>query len=462
MVVHRANVRRPGPTGGRFISGGRFAALRGSCIPQVYCTNCRRAVPYTGAFAFVVCPWCNAQVHIRRAAPVPEEGASAYPSAAATERVAAGDLRSPAGFALPTAEEINLVGHHYPSDDPISVRAARFMTTVAAMAVLFILANNLVLLVAGAPRALDYAFGTSDTVSWIYLITPLPVGVVAMSGGVAAAWHVAIVAAILASAALFLRQHLPGALEGFVQSLMGPGSPRLDAPNGLYLMARLFTVSLFATEITYLMAAVVGAEPNIPTAVSDAEPGGLLITLANASVWEEVAARVLLLGVPLLAVHWAGRTKLDRPAWSYLTGGKIPLDGAAVAFLLFSSAAFGVAHVPGWDLWKLPGSLVGGLVFGVLFLRLGLHAAIICHFLHDYLPIADFMGVTEGYLVLLGLLVIGLEIVGAVNFIRYLFVVREVVTHGGVPPHLGGPERPAAGGPRTVEFMLGPRTPPGG
>jgi hypothetical protein len=440
-------------------------------LPFVYCPTCGRPVPFTGAFAFVVCPHCRAQVHIARASPVPPEAPPPYPSAAGTDRVAPPPTGwpvppspgwpqppppgAPAPYPLPAPHLIQYVGPPVPGDEPLARRAARFVTSVATALVMFVLANNLAFLLGAAPTAVDYALSTTEPVTYLFLITPLPVAVVGLSGAVAAAWHMALVATITLSAALFVREHARGAFEHFGRVLMGNGSPHLDDPNGFYLMARLFTLSIFTTELVFILAQAVGSQPTIPAGITEAPAGELLIALAHASVWEEVVTRVLLLGVPLLAVCRAGRGKLDRPAWRYLVGGKIPLDTPAVAFLLFSSVAFGLAHVSGWDLWKVPGSFVAGLVFGFLFLRLGLHAAVLCHFLHDYLPVAGFLGATQGYLFLLSAVFLALMVIGSVNFIRYLFVLREIWLHRGVPPHLGGPQ------PEAPEPPAAPGAPPG-
>jgi len=403
------------------------------------------AVPFTGAFSFVVCPRCHTQVRVSTAARVPDEAAPPFPSAAATDRVAGGAGKPSDEYELPTADEIHLIGPPLPSGEALLLRGARFATAGAAALVLFVLVNNLVLLVGSAPAAVGAAAGADHEVVSIFLITPTPVSVASLGGAAAATWHVGLVAVIVASCALLLRQHARGAFHHFGGALLGPGSPRLDEPNGIFLMARLFCVSLFFTEAVVIGVEIAGGTTSVPDWIAEAPVGELLVSLAHASVWEEVVGRSLLLGLPLLAVHWAGRGALDRPAWSYLTGGKLAMDAPAVAFLIFSATAFGLAHIVGWELWKLPTSMVAGLVFGVLFLRLGIHAAIVAHFLHDYLPAAGLLGATEGYLLLLSVVVLALALVGAANFIRYLFVVREVLEYGGVPPHLGGPTPAPAG-----------------
>ena len=58
------------------------------------------------------------------------------------------------------------------------------------------------------------------------------------------------------------------------------------------------------------------------------------------------------------------------------------------AVLVLSALAFGVAHVTsgsGWDLGKLPEAAYGGLVLGYVYLRFGLHTAILTHWGIDYL-----------------------------------------------------------------------------
>jgi hypothetical protein len=161
--------------------------------------------------------------------------------------------------------------------------------------------------------------------------------------------------------------------------------------------------------------------------------------LAHASVWEELVVRVLLLGLPLLVVEAGGGRGAPRAPWRYLLGGKIEVNGAAIGFLLFSATVFGLAHVPGWDLWKFLPAFVTGLLLGYLFLRYGLHAAIVMHFLTDYFLATLVLGVPGGYAVLLALMLIFMEAVGGVNVVRYYYVLREVWFNGGVPAYLGGP-----------------------
>ncbi|MCI0497423.1 MAG: CPBP family intramembrane metalloprotease, partial [Thermoplasmata archaeon] len=118
--------------------------------------------------------------------------------------------------------------------------------------------------------------------------------------------------------------------------------------------------------------------------------------LANASVYEEIATRVVLIGLPLLAIH-AVRGRMA-PLHRYVVGGGFRLDRPAVFLVAFSSWVFAYAHVVyGWDAWKLPPTLLGGAMFGYLFLRRGLHASILFHFMIDYLQMVDLLSYPAWY-----------------------------------------------------------------
>src|SRR2546428_8119163 len=64
-------------------------------------------------------------------------------------------------------------------------------------------------------------------------------------------------------------------------------------------------------------------------------------------------------------------------AWRYLIGGAVPPDSSKETlvvgwgFLIASSGIFGLAHAPGWGLWKGIPPMVAGPRFGSLFLRPG-------------------------------------------------------------------------------------------
>src|SRR5207245_3280729 len=107
-------------------------------------------------------------------------------------------------------------------------------------------------------------------------------------------------------------------------------------------------------------------------------------------------------------------------AWRYVLGGVLrndsPKEALAVgwALLFASSAIFGLAHAPGWGLWKVVPAMVAGLGFGYLFLRHGIGAAILAHFVNDYAIPLSYEGVGgEALMILIDLLVLGLAVAGS-------------------------------------------------
>lgn len=194
-------------------------------------------------------------------------------------------------------------------------------------------------------------------------------------------------------------------------------------------------VTFFQVAVIFLLA-LLSIEPTTPISVDSRNAWVLLFDLANAGVYEEIAFRLMLIGVPMAlgsvvlriwevnrgaagtAPGSAGRHIAG--AWRYLIGGAIHRDSpkeahvAAWAFLVASSAIFGLAHMPGWGWWKVVPSMVAGLGFGYLFLRHGLGAAILAHFVNDYALALSLEGVGGVALeALVSLLFLGLAVAGA-------------------------------------------------
>lgn len=399
-------------------------------------------MPFTGAFEFVLCPSCKYGVH-------PSKANAAPPGAVAPHKVPKG---------VPPSEALEMLKRLDEPEPHWVRRLARAGTTAGVGITVFLLCANLVALVVGVPVVLAYAAENSDPIVSIFLLFPFPTLLFAFGGMAAAAWFLLLAAVIGGSAFLFLRAHVPGAWRLFLRVFDGEGAPPLSEPNGLFTMARLFSVSIAVAIGVAALASAVGATPTVP-AVFESEPFGVsLILLAHASVWEELVTRVLLLGVPLLLIHLVGRGRLETPARRYFLGGGFVLDGPALAFVVFQAAVFGAAHVPGWDLWKFPSTFVTGLVLGVLFLRFGLAACFLLHFLNDYLAATVVFSAETAFpvMVLAGFYI--LMAVGIANAGRYVFVLIECVRAGRVPEYLGGPApRAAAAAPMPhVTVMIAP------
>ncbi len=177
-----------------------------------------------------------------------------------------------------------------------------------------------------------------------------------------------------------------GKIRSFARNRRAPAA---GDTNSFIMIYQMFMAMLFLnTLIIMVNYLAVGSSPSVPDSLVNASFQGKLYSLANASVYEEFAARVLYLGLPLYLV--ARFTKrADRPWYRYLIGGDMKMDFSAYFFALFSSLLFGMAHLEGWGVWKIFPTVISGLMFAYIFLRKGVFSAIVFHFLFDYISMAN-------------------------------------------------------------------------
>lgn len=254
----------------------------------------------------------------------------------------------------------------------------------------------------------------------LYIITPFVLTLVSVGGGALGAYYVMLVVAILASAAwLFLTSR-----KKYLSELSMNARPRDH--SALFDVAGLTFAILFLNAVIVLFMAVADSSPIDP--VSSVDLWELLFLLANASVWEEIIVRVLLIGLPMIVIDVA-RGGLRPKKHTYILGGGFTLGAPEVILVLLSSAIFGLAHLDSWGTWKVFPASVAGVAFGYLFLRHGLASAIMLHFAFDYMsiPMQAFpdnftLQMMTGLAVLLWL---GL---GLVFFVYYITRMIEFVT----------------------------------
>lgn len=224
---------------------------------------------------------------------------------------------------------------------------------------------------------MDVVFPELETRSFtlhVVFIEVLPF--ITMNGPVLYGWYLFLVTAIMLSAIwVFLRS-----ARGFVGELTMKSEARNHSP--FFDVCGLMFAVFFINTIIVLAMMAAGGEVVDP--IEEMETWELLLILANASVWEELVIRVLMIGLPLIAVDAAMRRGLRRPH-KYVLGGGISIGRAEVALVLMSSIIFGFGHLEGWGVWKVFPSGLAGVAFGYLYLRHGLAASILLHFSFDYL-----------------------------------------------------------------------------
>ena len=262
-----------------------------------------------------------------------------------------------------------------------------------------------------------------------YFITPLIVGIPAINGPGFAAVYVLWVMIAVAAFAYVVKTSRNFSSELKLKS----GGVK---PSTIYMLGTMVMAYYFISIVVVLVVEGLGSQPSAPNFTGI--PWYMTVwQLVFASVWEEVAARVLLIGAPLLIVA-AFRRNRDRVWWKYLIGGNFEMKPEVVFFLIVSSVMFGLGHWlagSGWGIWKVLPAAIGGLFMGYLFLKKGLFASVIFHFSVD----------TEALLVLapngnfalsgfLGIVTVIWSIIGAVFFTYYVLLAFGYLTNRNLLP----------------------------
>lgn len=330
---------------------------------------------------------------------------------------------------------------------------------------------------------------TTDAGVFVYVPLPTPVVVYrSQDKPLFLAYYGLVVLAILVAGGYYAyadRKRTWDAIRAPLQSI----GTRLRSRSAWLAIAQVWMAVTFFQLAFILLLELAQISPTSPIEITTANAWVFLFELANAGVYEELAFRVALIGLPmalgsvvlrLLEVSrgGAGPGSAGRHvagSLRYLLGGTLRGDSpretlvAAWAFLFASSAIFGLAHAPGWGWWKVIPAMVAGLGFGYLFLRHGVGAAMLAHFVNDYVDSLYFEGVGgEATLLLTELLVLGLAVAGAGFFAWYALhatnrfqeLVRSFRPPVQAPPASPVPPYPASPPPGLPSSEFPPPSPP--
>ncbi|MCJ2555353.1 MAG: CPBP family intramembrane metalloprotease [Candidatus Thermoplasmatota archaeon] len=250
------------------------------------------------------------------------------------------------------------------------------------------------------------------------------------------------------------------------------GSRSAVVAVGQVFMALLFFDLLYFSVILPLGFGIV---PEAPPFFSEAPEWYVLYTTVNAAVWEEIATRLLLIGLPMAlaafvtrlprvvtgnAGHNPGRARYLAGALKYLFGGQLREGSPRAALfvggglVLASAAIFGYLHVPAWGAWKFVDTFLAGLALGYLFLRHGILASILLHLSVNSLGILFSAAGGEtnlGGSLLVGILYLVLVAFGAGFFVYYAKRTGGILfgwlRRGGGKPVPAPPPQPVRGNP---------------
>lgn len=166
--------------------------------------------------------------------------------------------------------------------------------------------------------------------------------------------------------------------------------------------ASSLTAVLLGTSLIYLVAmAIVGYSPD-SSWLEEYDEWLIAFLLANAGFQEEIAYRMILIGLPLTAI---ALVKYRSAKCCKLLLGGFGMSKATLILVVVSSVIFGLAHYDGWGWVKIADAFIGGILFAYAYAEYGLHVCVIMHFVND--TVALFTG---GILIELALMGLGIVI----------------------------------------------------
>jgi len=258
--------------------------------------------------------------------------------------------------------------------------------------------------------------------------------------------------------------------KGAVRLLLAPLAslvPRLRSKNRWTMVAQLFLAVQFFQFVFAILVSLFGVPltgpPGEPT-----EQWLLLLSLAEAPVYEEIVSRVALIGLPMFlfsavnrgikaygdsaseSMDAKGRKSYVLGSFKYLWGGtvdrKSPKWVFASSFILamISSIFFSAAH-SNYGAWKLLPTFIAGLALAYAYLRGGLLASILLHFTVNMFSGAVVLVQDDmSSLVILALMTWAVIAAGSGFFVYYCIYFMNIVRDRlGVRAPLGqGPPRP--------------------
>ncbi len=275
-------------------------------------------------------------------------------------------------------------------------------------------------------------------------------------------YYAVVIVVILGAGAYYLVRERALILRAVRAPLENTGA-RLRSRSAWIAVGQTWMAVTFAQfAIIAILALLAVPTPSPITQPTTGSVWTLLFDLANAPMYEELVFRALLIGVPMAIASIlfrstsgskGGRDTL-RTAFRYLIGGNLRSTSPRLALLggwilLFaSSTLFGAAHAPSWGSWKIVPAMIAGLGFGYLFLRHGIGAAILAHFVNDYAASLVYENVGGlGLDIATNSLLLALAAVGAGFFAWYVLYawqhLQDLLSRYGV--RLTG--RPASAGP---------------
>ena len=224
---------------------------------------------------------------------------------------------------------------------------------------------------------------TTDAGVVLYVPAPLPLVVfVSQDKTVFLSYYALIAAAIFLFGGFYAVRDRRETLRVLKAPIEAIGT-RLRSRSAWIAIGQVWMAVTFFQVAVIFVLGLIGFEPTTPINITQDNAWVFLFDLANAGVYEEIVFRLLLIGLPMAigsaivriievsrssggnGTGSAGRYIAG--AWRYLFGGVLRRESskeahvAAWAFLVASSAIFGLAHAPGREQTPVRGAVRPGV-----------------------------------------------------------------------------------------------------
>jgi len=231
---------------------------------------------------------------------------------------------------------------------------------------------------------------------YVFFIVEIDLGVIT---GQLAQFYWLFIAVILLASCMLVLWFSRSALSGF----RSPGYSIRLGKTPLYQLALFFGATLVVEVAITVILSGLGVDISTPEIMQKFTPVEYAFYMGRAAVWEEIAFRLVPIGLPMLIIAIVMRRK-DCLKWLF---GGFGMSRAAFVLLVVSSIVFAYAHVDGWGAWKMITIMISAFTMGYLFIRFGIYVSIVFHFITDYTAVWMVVDQTIGSILELAILGLG-------------------------------------------------------
>ena len=264
----------------------------------------------------------------------------------------------------------------------------------SAIVVSLAAAISIIIMIFDFPATLDTVAGMTFK-PYLYFMTLVQLGTLTGTG--LQIFYVAVATIAIACTIVFLWMSRPL----FTANM----ADRMDEirKTPAYWTGLLLGSTLLLELVINLIMQICGVDITTPGSLIDLTLEESLFKFTEAAVWEEIAFRVVLFGIPMMIAALICRR---RDFAKNLLGG-FGASKLSIVILLISSLIFAYAHVDGWGLWKMFPTFFGGLMLGYLYMKVGIHACIVAHMLNDFTSVWN-LALPGGALIFVLIILLGL------------------------------------------------------